>query len=131
MSLEEGVHDGEITAAHIDIHEDDGMPVLHFNVKLANGAIVSPRHRTGGDWGRIGCDVAKALMGDDWLGRLEEIDETVGKSCQVKIKYKAGNKPGQMFENAYIHIERKQADEDQVAAGIAKLRASKDDNTPF
>ena len=129
--IEEGIYEAKIVNARVEVDEKLGGELsLAFNLLLENGSQVTARHRTGGEWGHIGRDVAESL-GVKWPDGLETIHETAGKSCQVKIKHKEGRN-GQTFENAYIHIargNREPATEDQVKAGIAKLK--KDDNTPF
>ena len=131
--IEEGYYEGKVVTAHVEVDDrNEGELTLCFNVRLVNGDTVTCRHRTGGEWGHIGKKVAESF-GIVWPDGLESIGTVAGQACRVNIKHKESNTPGQPFVNAYIAVARgsEPATEEQVAAGIAKLRNVEDDNILF
>ena len=131
--IEEGIYEGAILKGWLEQMDDGGL-IMCFDVQLPHphDIVVTARHFTTGDYGRIGEKVAE-LLNLSWPEGLREIDKTVGLAVPIKIKHKESK--GEVYVNAYINVGRvsEPATKDQVEAGIAKLGAKKQegDGLPF
>ena len=131
----EGVYPAKIEDAWVETLDKGGM-LLCFNTALTSpdGERIEEcaKHATFGK----GLGSTKAvckLLDIEFPDGLAEIERCVGTECDVRIKHKVGEK--HTFLNAYIVTARQaeRASKDEIAAGVAKMRAEldSDDALPF
>lgn len=118
MIVPEGRYTGTIQSAGLetDPYDEDGM-VLTFEVLLPDGNVVSPRHSTGGQYGRITKQIVEGL-GLEWPYGIERIPSLMGKEVPVTVKHKT-SKSGEVYAKSYIATAKK--GEPMEAAGVKKM----------
>lgn len=130
-----GYYDGTVLEGSLETRgEDNEEIVICLKIELGSGDIVTARHRTLGEWGHLGKEVAEHL-GLSWPYGLREIAKVSGTVVRVHVKHKEA-RSGEVYVNAYVVTKTGGGGEavtDMAAIDplLDKLAGKGDDNIPF